>query len=68
MLLSDFGGFQGAIIMIPYFFMSYYSSKMLANSITAKIPARSNKIKKKDKASTTSPSSVIKKAQKDGLK
>ena len=47
-LLADLGGFQGAIIMIPYPLMSLYSSHMLRRSLTNQTPAiRKNKDKKR---------------------
>ena len=38
MLVSDFGGFQGALIIIPSSFMSLYAASMLAKSLTAQLP------------------------------
>ena len=38
MLFSDFGGFLGAIIMIPQFIIGLYAPKMLAKSIAAQTP------------------------------
>ena len=34
-LLSDFGGFYGAIIMIPNLFFSFYAQNMFSKSITS---------------------------------
>ena len=32
-LIGDIGGFQGAILMIPAFFLSFYSPKMFEKSL-----------------------------------
>ena len=47
MLLSDFGGFQGAVIMIPYNIMSFYAASMLAKSLTSQLPVISTSSHKK---------------------
>ena len=37
-LLGDFGGFQGAVILIPSFLMSFYSAKMFERSLATGMP------------------------------
>ena len=39
-LIGDVGGFNGAIILFPTFFMSFYSSFMFNQSIEKELPTR----------------------------
>ena len=39
-LLGDFGGFNGTMIMIPAYLMSYFSIIMYKRAITDEIPVR----------------------------
>ena len=39
-LIGDLGGFQGAIVLLPSFLMSFYSAKMFEASVAAKMPVR----------------------------
>ena len=41
-LLGDFGGFNGSIMMISGFLMSFYSSAMFKDSISKEIPVQSD--------------------------
>ena len=38
MLLADAGGFNGAVIIIPGYLMSFYTEGMLKTSFVAKTP------------------------------
>ena len=42
-LIADVGGFNGAIIILPSFFMSIYSSKMYEESVSREIPTKRRK-------------------------
>ena len=42
-LIGDFGGFNGAIIMFPAFFLSFYNSIMYNQAIEKELPVRKNK-------------------------
>ena len=46
-LLGDFGGFQGAIILIPSFLMSLYSSRMFERSLASDVPLNLTKNRSK---------------------
>ena len=39
-LIGDFGGFQGAIIMFPVFFLSFYASNMFESSLLEGTPVK----------------------------
>ena len=39
-LISDIGGFNGAIIILPAFLMGIYSSKMYEAELTKEVPVR----------------------------
>ena len=39
-LIGDVGGFNGAIVIFPTFFMAIYSERMFKGSISEEIPAR----------------------------
>ena len=39
-LVEDIGGFQGAIILLPAFLMSFYSPKMFEASIASRMPVK----------------------------
>ena len=39
-LIGDFGGFNGAIIILPSLFMNWYSSKMFDAAIAQEIPTK----------------------------
>lgn len=45
MLLGDWGGFNAAIIMLPYYFMQFYSERMFKSSLTQGAAIRSAKQK-----------------------
>ena len=47
LLLGDIGGFTGAIIIFPTYFMSWYSSRMFLASVYQDIPVEKNEKKKK---------------------
>ena len=42
-MISDVGGFQGAIIIFPAFIMSFYSERMFKSSILTQVPIKKNK-------------------------
>lgn len=39
-LLGDFGGFNGAIVMVPAFLMSFYAPSSFQQSLVSKTPTR----------------------------
>ena len=47
-LLGDFGGFSGAILIAPSYFLTFYSSRMFASSIVEDLP-KNKKRKRKAK-------------------
>ena len=55
-LLGDFGGFNGSMVMIPTFLMSYISSIMYKLAITEDMP-----IKRKGRPQNDSSSSLVSK-------
>ena len=42
-LLSDFGGFQDVVVIIPSLFLSVYSSRMFQINLLTEIPAKEDK-------------------------
>ena len=48
-LISDLGGFQAAIMILPTFLMGHYSSRMYKSAIAQEIPVR-NLTKSRNKA------------------
>ena len=42
-LIGDIGGFNGAIIILPTYLMSFYSSRMYQASVYSEMPVRSRK-------------------------
>lgn len=42
-LLGDVGGFNGAIIMLPAYMMSWYSAKMFQDSLLQEIPVKTKR-------------------------
>ena len=48
--IGDFGGFNGAIIMFPAFFISFYTVRMYETSIYSELPVKK---KKKPKVKNT---------------
>ena len=46
-LISDAGGFNGAIVVIPTLFMAIYSGRMFNSSLLEEVPIR--KSRKRDK-------------------
>ena len=46
-LIGDIGGFYSAIILLPAFFMSFYSNYMYKQSLHQELPVRKNKKTKK---------------------
>ena len=49
MLLSDLGGFNGAIIIFPSYIMSFYSERQYKSSVASQTPIRKIRGKKKNK-------------------
>ena len=50
-LVSDIGGFNGAIIIFPSFVMSYYNASAYTRDITRQIPVRYTKRKARRRTS-----------------
>ena len=50
-LISDIGGFNGAVFLFPAFLLSWYNKKMLMASLYEELPLK----KKKSKANSLSP-------------
>ena len=50
-LISDIGGFNGAVFLFPAFLLSWYNKKMLTASLYEELPLK----KKKSKANSLSP-------------
>ena len=48
-LASDVGGFNGAIVIIPTYLMSFYSLRMFNASLLEEMPVRKNKKKTRSK-------------------
>ena len=46
-LIGDIGGFQGAIFMIPAFFLSFYSPKMFEKSLLEDMPIKKKQHKRR---------------------
>ena len=46
-LISDIGGSQEAIILIPTFFLSFYTPKMYEASVLSDMPSKKPKKEKK---------------------
>ena len=42
-LIGDVGGFNGAIIILPAFLMSFYSERMFQSAIAKEVPVRKKK-------------------------
>ena len=47
-LVGDIGGFTGAIIGLPAYFLSWYSSKMFEASFFEQLPVKANKKKRRE--------------------
>ena len=64
-LLSDLGGFQGAIILLPSYLMSFYASRMLSRSLASQTPT----VKRRYGQNTWAhdEQNVLKSAQESGL-
>ena len=45
MMVGDIGGFNGAVIVVPSLFMSYYSSIMYQYEVTSQIPIKKKRSK-----------------------
>ena len=50
MMIGDFGGFNGAIMIVPTLFMGLYNSSMYQYEVTSEIPTKrkSSKRTRKD--------------------
>ena len=48
-LVGDIGGFTGAIIGLPAYFLSWYSSRMFEASIFKQLPIKAYKKKKRQR-------------------
>ena len=46
-VVSDIGGFYGAIVIIPTFFVQFYSSRLFSASLQKELPVRRTKRKLK---------------------
>ena len=46
-LVGDIGGFQGAIILLPAFLMSFYSPKRFEASIASEMPVKKKRMRQK---------------------
>ena len=46
MMVGDIGGFNGAVIVVPSLFMSYYSSLMYQYEVTSEIPIKKKRSRK----------------------
>ena len=46
MMVGDIGGFNGAVIVIPTLFMSYYNSLMYQYEVTSEIPIKKKRSRK----------------------
>ena len=49
MMVGDIGGFNGAVIVIPTLFMSYYNSLMYQYEVTSEIPIKKKRSRKQKK-------------------
>ena len=45
MMVGDVGGFNGAVIVVPSLFMSYYNSLMYQYEVTSQIPIKKRRSK-----------------------
>ena len=52
-LLGEFGGYNGSLLMICSFFVSFYSAKMYSSSVANQLPYRNKKFKKANKEKLT---------------
>ena len=58
-LLGDLGGFNGAIMIFPAFFMSFYAERMYKKAIAAELPTRRPQAKNRGQPSFKLPDSVL---------
>ena len=58
-LIGDIGGFAGAIIGLPAYFLSWYSNKMFSASIYKQLPVKDSKKKQQHRRQYNSSSTNL---------